>query len=75
MEDSILELFGKEGDVTEEDIQDLTDQDILDAINNQTTSGIFSIKKDFKAMLGKVFKCTSNSKPYEKLFERENTEF
>ena len=54
MEDSILELFGKEGDVTEEDIQDLTDQDILDAINNQTTSGIFSIKKDFKAMLGKV---------------------
>ena len=36
MEDSILELFGHEGEVTEEHIKSLTDQEILDTINEKT---------------------------------------
>ena len=36
LEESLLELFGSDGDVNRDDIEKLTDKGIVDAVNNKT---------------------------------------
>ena len=54
-EDSILELFATHGSINEDQIMDLTQDQILQAINQVSTkSGIFSVTKDFTELLGRI---------------------
>ena len=54
LEDSILELFGKSGNISLNDIEKLTNDHIVDVINTRNVSEMFSIAKDFRSMLGDV---------------------
>lgn len=55
-EDSILELFAKNGQLSRDMIENLEDSDILKAINDKNAqySGLFSVKKDFQRLLGGI---------------------
>ena len=56
-EDSLLELFAKNGQLTREMIEDISDTEkILERINDKKKqhSGIFSVVKDFNALLGGI---------------------
>jgi hypothetical protein len=57
LENSILELFGNNGaydDVTEREIFNLTQQTLLDKINNFNKSGIFLGQKKFSNYFGEI---------------------
>lgn len=57
MEWSILELWANNGaydEVTDDLIENLTVEEILDKVNNYTTSGVFLLDKNFKDYLGDV---------------------
>eukprot|EP00090_Calanus_glacialis_P005513 TRINITY_DN14271_c0_g1_i1.p1 TRINITY_DN14271_c0_g1~~TRINITY_DN14271_c0_g1_i1.p1 ORF type:complete len:913 (+),score=178.94 TRINITY_DN14271_c0_g1_i1:65-2740(+) len=53
-EESILELWAFDGIFEEEVFKDLTESDILDAVNNRNKSGLLMIEKNFKNLLGEV---------------------
>ena len=51
---SLLELFATAGEINETYIENLTQEDIIQNVNNVDRSGIFLIEKDFKRFLGDI---------------------
>ena len=56
-EESLLELWGNNGKfdkVSDKVIENITEEDILEAVNGKNKSGIFMIDKDFTKYLGEI---------------------
>ena len=54
METSILELWARDGEFHDEDIESLTDEDVVEMVNTRNKSGLFNIEKDFTNYLSDI---------------------
>ena len=51
-EDSLLELWASEGELENSALDDLTLEDVVEAVNSRNTSGLFMTEKNFLRGLG-----------------------